>query len=79
MVNFIKDLDKLHEYKSSMIEDFATEFAWINDVALKQHSYYSYHGSLTTEPFSECVIWILFTNPIPISRRQVIMIFVKKY
>lgn len=70
MDKFIKDLDNLHEYKSSMIRTFKDEFCWINDVALQQH-YLSYHGSLTTEPFAECVIWVLFTNTIPISRKQV--------
>lgn len=70
MEHFIKDLENLHKYKSSMVREFKDEFPWINEVALK-HYYFSYHGSLTTEPFAECVIWIIFTNTIPISRNQV--------
>ncbi|XP_057339623.1 carbonic anhydrase 9-like isoform X1 [Microplitis mediator] len=33
-------------------------------------TYYTYRGSLTTPPCSEAVTWIIFTNPIPISFRQ---------
>lgn len=33
-------------------------------------TYYTYRGSLTTPPCSEAVTWIIFTNPIPISFKQ---------
>ncbi|CAD6244854.1 GSCOCG00013504001-RA-CDS [Cotesia congregata] len=33
-------------------------------------TYYSYKGSLTTPPCSEAVTWIIFTNPVAISFRQ---------
>lgn len=33
-------------------------------------SYWAYPGSLTTPPFSECVTWIVFKDPIQISMKQ---------
>ncbi|CAH0546002.1 unnamed protein product [Brassicogethes aeneus] len=32
--------------------------------------YYTYQGSLTTPPCSECVIWIVFKEPIEVSHEQ---------
>lgn len=70
MDSFVADLKYLIKPKSTIVRDFKEEFSWIKKTALKQH-YYTYHGSLTTTPYSECVIWIIFTRPIRISRRQV--------
>jgi len=70
MDNFIADLKYIVEQKTSIVRSFKEEFSWIKRTALKQH-YYTYHGSLTTKPFTECVTWIIFTKPIRISRRQV--------
>jgi len=36
----------------------------------KNKNFYSYHGSLTTPPCAEAVLWIMFSTPIPISERQ---------
>lgn len=35
------------------------------------HTYWTYQGSLTTPPCSECVIWIVFKDPIEVSPEQV--------
>ncbi|XP_066156968.1 carbonic anhydrase 13 [Euwallacea fornicatus] len=32
--------------------------------------YYTYHGSLTTPPCSECVVWIVFKDPMEVSQEQ---------
>lgn len=34
------------------------------------HYYWTYLGSLTTPPCSECVTWIVFKEPIEVSRKQ---------
>jgi carbonic anhydrase len=70
MDSFIADLKYITKPKSEIVRDFKEEFSWIRKTALKQH-YYTYHGSLTTPPFTECVIWIIFTKPIKVSRNQV--------
>lgn len=70
MDSFIADLKYIINPKSEITRDFKEEFSWIKKTALKQH-YYTYHGSLTTPPFTECVIWIIFTKPIRISQKQV--------
>eukprot|EP00112_Aurelia_sp_Birch-Aquarium-sp1_P016830 Seg3848.3 transcript_id=Seg3848.3/GoldUCD/mRNA.D3Y31 product="Carbonic anhydrase 7" protein_id=Seg3848.3/GoldUCD/D3Y31 len=36
-----------------------------------QLSYWTYPGSLTTSPFSECVTWIVFKEPIQVSQSQI--------
>ncbi|KAG8236519.1 hypothetical protein J437_LFUL012805 [Ladona fulva] len=33
--------------------------------------YYTYLGSLTTPEYNENVTWILFPDPVPVSRRQI--------
>ena len=43
-----------------------------------KRSYYRYHGSLTTPPCSENVLWTVMENPISFSKTQ-IDIFTKKY
>ncbi|XP_017772110.1 PREDICTED: carbonic anhydrase 2 [Nicrophorus vespilloides] len=43
---------------------------WIKEEA-QCKGYYTYQGSLTTEPYNESVTWILYPTPIHISRQQV--------
>ncbi|CAH1186924.1 unnamed protein product [Phyllotreta striolata] len=43
---------------------------WIKEVA-QCKGYYTYQGSLTTEPYTESVTWILYSTPIHVSREQV--------
>lgn len=39
--------------------------------ALEKSGYYTYDGSLTTAPYSENVIWIVYKSIIPIGKAQV--------
>ncbi|CAH1972882.1 unnamed protein product [Acanthoscelides obtectus] len=43
---------------------------WIKESA-QCKGYYTYQGSLTTEPYTESVTWILYPKPIQISEEQV--------
>ncbi|XP_048512804.1 uncharacterized protein LOC105687851 [Athalia rosae] len=44
--------------------------AWMKQGRCLCSGYYTYHGSLTTPPYNECVTWILFPDPIRITKRQ---------
>jgi len=69
MKHFISNLRHIIKPNDSIVRNFKDVFSWVKDTALLQH-YYTYHGSLTTEPYTECVIWIIFTKPIEISSKQ---------
>lgn len=43
---------------------------WIASQELNKH-YYTYRGSLTTSPFTECVTWIIYQTPLLVSKQQV--------
>lgn len=43
---------------------------WIKEAA-QCKGYYTYQGSLTTEPYFESVTWILYPTPIHVNRNQV--------
>lgn len=43
---------------------------WFKDAA-QCKGYYTYQGSLTTKPYTESVTWILYPEPILVSRQQV--------
>lgn len=49
---------------------FSDCLTWIKEVA-QCKGYYTYQGSLTTEPYTESVTWILYSTPIHVSREQV--------
>lgn len=40
-------------------------------IFIERGAYYTYLGSLTTPPCNECVIWIVFKDPIEVSAEQV--------
>lgn len=70
MTNFITDLRHIIQPNSSIIRNFKEDFIWLKKKFLKQQ-YFTYHGSLTTSPFTECVVWIVFPRPFKISKKQV--------
>jgi carbonic anhydrase len=51
----------------------STQFSHGFDLAkLLPHNkdFCTYSGSLTTPPYSECVVWTVFVHPVPVSHRQ---------
>lgn len=51
------------------VAQFAKGFDLAN-VLPNNREFCTYPGSLTTPPYSECVVWTVFVRPVPISRRQ---------
>ncbi|XP_046743788.1 carbonic anhydrase 1-like [Diprion similis] len=69
---FAKVTDHLHHVvepntKAELPHD---ALAWMKQGRCLCSGYYTYHGSLTTPPYNECVTWILFPDPIRITKRQ---------
>lgn len=48
---------------------FTDCLTWIREGA-QCKGYYTYQGSLTTEPYTESVTWIIYPKPIHVSRKQ---------
>ncbi|XP_071051534.1 carbonic anhydrase 1-like isoform X2 [Onthophagus taurus] len=62
----VKDIVKIEA--STQVK--ADCFTWIKDAA-QCKGYYTYQGSLTTQPYNESVTWIIYPKPIHVSREQV--------
>lgn len=62
----VKDIVKINS-STTVRSDGLT---WIEEAA-ECKGYYTYQGSLTTEPYFESVTWIIYPKPIHISREQV--------
>lgn len=71
IIEFIHALHAIRESKEHIYKQFIPDFLWIFKVVYSypQH-YYTYDGSLTTEPYTECVKWIIFTKTFNISEHQ---------
>ncbi|XP_065219703.1 uncharacterized protein LOC135845167 [Planococcus citri] len=65
----IQEFSKVTEPESKTSGSFNKEFRFL-DVIFKQKTYFSFPGSLTTDPYSECVTWIICPEPFDISSRQ---------
>ncbi|XP_034239564.1 carbonic anhydrase 2-like [Thrips palmi] len=66
----VDEIPKISAADSSKVESNANLLAWVLP-SLQKGGYYSYPGSLTTEPYSENVIWIVYENPIIIGKSQI--------
>ncbi|XP_018569036.1 carbonic anhydrase 2 isoform X2 [Anoplophora glabripennis] len=62
----VKDMIKINS-RTNVAPDCLT---WFKDEAHCK-GYYTYQGSLTTKPYTESVTWILYPQPIHVSRQQV--------
>ncbi|XP_065218178.1 carbonic anhydrase 2-like [Planococcus citri] len=65
----ISKLSDVTQPGTSTRSSFKTEFLFMKDI-FQQRTYYAFPGSLTTPPFSECVTWIICSQPFHISMRQ---------
>lgn len=66
----MKGLRDIIKPGATVSTNFKDEFSWLKSAALRQH-YYTYPGSLTTPEYTENVTWIIFTETIGISSKQV--------
>jgi carbonic anhydrase len=66
MTEAVKKIVKINSI-TSVPSDCLT---WIKEEA-QCKGYYTYQGSLTTEPYTESVTWIIYPTPIHVSREQV--------
>ncbi|KAM9308407.1 carbonic anhydrase 13-like [Gastrophryne carolinensis] len=62
-------IDHLDSVKTKDKECTFTTFE-LTDLLPKERDYWTYPGSLTTSPFSECVTWIILQKAITISSEQ---------
>lgn len=70
----MKDLKHVKKPNIPIFRSFKKEFSWLKNIINLTHlkkNYFVYNGSLTTSPYTECVIWIIYTNKIGVSRKQV--------
>jgi len=70
MENFIKAVQSVQFPGYSLISTFDVHFHWLMEVA-KDYSYYAYPGSITVQPHTQCVTWIIYENTFEISQEQV--------
>ncbi|XP_072152711.1 uncharacterized protein [Bemisia tabaci] len=73
LAGFINDLEQVRRCNSSTVMPVQRTFECIKRLASARapaNRYYAYPGSLTTPPYSESVIWIVFPDPFQISSRQ---------
>jgi hypothetical protein len=45
----------------------------------ESHSYWTYNGSLTTAPYTECVKWTILKQPLQISTSQVLLAIINVF
>ncbi|XP_069813521.1 carbonic anhydrase 13-like isoform X1 [Dendropsophus ebraccatus] len=62
-------IDNLDHVKTKNKECPFTQFD-LSNLLPNDRNYWTYQGSLTTSPYSECVTWIIFQEAIPISSEQ---------
>lgn len=71
MDEVISLLPEITKAGSSVTLDSVEWVEWAFSAVRANPEYYTYHGSLTTEPFTENVNWIVLITPITLSGCQV--------
>lgn len=67
--NLIALTKKVH-YKGENVEDSGQQIDPYKILENISKEYFTYEGSLTTPPLSECVRWVVFKTPIKVSRED---------
>jgi len=62
-----------HVQRKGLHKDINTLKISIENFLPKNKSYFSYSGSLTSPPLSECVKWLVFKESVEVSRQQIII------
>lgn len=68
----VEALDDIPEACMYKVLPSSNAFQWFLSAQTNNKFYYTYPGSLTTTPYSENVIFIVFPNPLSLSHTQVI-------
>ncbi|VDK87787.1 unnamed protein product [Dibothriocephalus latus] len=63
----VKTIEKLHNASEAVLDTPIDIFEIVPNLS----RYYTYEGSLTTPPCSECVRWIVCADPVEISDSQI--------
>lgn len=66
LLDAIKTAKNTQEKKASIDKNFD-----LNLLMPEKHFFYTYHGSLTTPPHEECVIWTILRRHVHIGHKQV--------
>lgn len=75
-------LSNISSAKSHVFMDTNDAMQWAVSGLKENDEYYSYPGSLTTEPYSENVVFILLPKPITLCKKQVessLILYIKQY
>ncbi|XP_018328030.1 carbonic anhydrase 15-like [Agrilus planipennis] len=73
--HIVRHLPRVYESDASFVLNETLTLASILPSFRKMGRFYMYPGSLTTPPCSEAVMWVVFSNPMPVSDEQVIKNF----
>ncbi|VVC31863.1 Hypothetical protein CINCED_3A019049 [Cinara cedri] len=67
--NLVTNLNVIQTSDQYLVGRFNNYFSWLLPIA-EENQYYTFPGSLTKDPYTQCVIWIVYKNTFKISQTQ---------